>query len=127
MTLAKVLSVSFLAVVNSGCVALGLRPDTSYQPHIDPADFQTVVDNPYYPLVPGTILKYIEQSEGETLENEITVTHDTKIVMGVKCVVVTTRSGRTDWPRRRVTADHGNATDSVASGVSSQRIPSRSS
>jgi len=86
----RIPSISLLAVVcaaGAGCVALGFR-DTSYHPQIDPADFRTTVDNPYYPLVPGTTLKYVETSKGETTENEITVTHDTKVIMGVRCVVV---------------------------------------
>ena len=71
-----------------GCVAMGLRGDESYHPRIDPAEFQDTVDNPYYPLVPGTTLKYVETVGREVSENEITVTHATKTVMGVKCVVV---------------------------------------
>lgn len=80
----------------TGCAAFGLR-NADYHPHIDPADFQEAVDNPYYPLVPGTVLKYVETEKGEVSENEITVTHDTKTIMGVKCVVVhdvVTKHGR---------------------------------
>ena len=66
-------------------VALGKEP---YEPKIDPANFQTKVDHPYFPLVPGTVFHYIEKAGGETSENDVTVTHDTKTIMGVKCVVV---------------------------------------
>lgn len=59
-----------------------------YRPRIDPAAFQTTIDNPYYPLIPGTTRKLIERSGRDSSENEITVTHDTKVVMGVTCVVV---------------------------------------
>jgi hypothetical protein len=38
--------------------------------------------------VPGTILKYQEKGGGETSEKEITVTSETKEILGVKCVVV---------------------------------------
>ena len=31
------------------------------RPHIDPAEFQATVDNPYLPLVPGTTFNYIEK------------------------------------------------------------------
>jgi hypothetical protein len=81
---------SLLALVlaaTAGCTAMGVR-DTAYNPQIDPANFQTTVDNPYNPLVPGTTLKYIEKAQGETSDNIIIVTHDTKMIMGVKCVVV---------------------------------------
>ncbi len=70
-----------------GCVALGLSA-ADYDPKIDPANFQMQVDNPYYPLVPGTTYKLIEVALGEKSDNDITVTHDTKMIMGVKCVVV---------------------------------------
>ena len=59
-----------------------------YNPHINPADFQTKVDNPWFPLVPGTIFKFQEEADGGTSENVVTVTKDTKVIMGVKCIVV---------------------------------------
>jgi len=70
-----------------GCVALGLRA-ADYRPRIDPANFQATVDNPYYPLVPGTTYAFVETARGERNETEVTVTHETKRVMGVECVVV---------------------------------------
>jgi hypothetical protein len=89
MHITKALPLSLLALAlafGTGRIALG--GDKDYKPHIDPADFQATVDNPYLPLVPGTTLKYVEKAGDETKENEITVTHETKMVMGVKCVVV---------------------------------------
>ncbi len=62
--------------------------DKSYHPVIVPAEFQTTVDNPLYPFIPGTTWTYVEKSGGATSTNTITVTHDTKIIMGVTCVVV---------------------------------------
>jgi len=62
--------------------------DKSYQPQIVPAEFQATVDNPFYPFVPGTTWKYVEKSGGATSTNTITVTHDTKVILGVTCVVV---------------------------------------
>lgn len=90
MRVTTILALSMLGVglaAGAGCQALGAR-DKSYHPEINPTDFSSTVDNPYYPLVPGTTLKYIETDKGETSENEITVTKDTKTIMGVKCVVV---------------------------------------
>lgn len=72
-------------ILLTSAFALGGEP---YKPAIDPANFQSKVDNPYFPLVPGTILKYEEKAGGETSENEITVMSETKMIMGVKCVVV---------------------------------------
>lgn len=62
--------------------------DERYRPVIVPANFTHVVDNPYFPLVPGTTATFIEKDGREKREIRITVTHDTKMIMGVKCVVV---------------------------------------
>ena len=59
-----------------------------YLPTIEPANFTYVVNNPYFPLVPGTTFTFVEKDGRETRENKVTVTHDTKTILGVKCVVV---------------------------------------
>src|ERR687892_1270637 len=56
----------------------------TYSPHIDPSEFTTKVDNAYFPMEPGTTFLY----KGGTEHSEMTVTHQTKKVMGVECVVV---------------------------------------
>jgi hypothetical protein len=66
-------------------LALGGEP---YKPAIDPVNFQSQIDNPYFPLVPGTVFTYSEKGGGETKDNIVTVTNDTKTILGVKCVVV---------------------------------------
>ncbi len=53
-----------------------------YQPKIDPSNFSHVVNNPYYPLPPGTIMTFIEKDGDETRNRTVTVTHHTKTVMG---------------------------------------------
>jgi hypothetical protein len=63
----------------------------AYAPHIDPADFTTEIDNKYFPLKPGTTFVYEGKFEGATERDEMSVTHDTKRVMGVECVVVNDR------------------------------------
>ena len=88
----KLLSLFFLALA----VSVGAA-DKSYHPQIVPAEFQATVDNPFYPFVPGTTLKYLEKSGGATSTNTITVTRDTKVILGVTCVVVhetVARNGR---------------------------------
>jgi hypothetical protein len=59
-----------------------------YNPHIDPVDFQTTVDHPYFPLVPGTTFEFNVRHGRHTRENRVTVTHDVRVVMGVNCIVV---------------------------------------
>ena len=59
-----------------------------YNPLIDPAQFVSVIDNPFLPLVPGTTFTY-EAETDEGRERTVTaVTDDTRTVMGVTCVVV---------------------------------------
>jgi hypothetical protein len=60
--------------------------DETYDPSIDPADFtnSTTIDNPLLPLVPGTTYSYVGGDESI----EVTVTDDTKVILGVSCVVV---------------------------------------
>ena len=57
---------------------------------MDPANFtnSAVIDNQYFPLTPGTTLTY--EGDGERVVTEIT--HDTRMVMGINCVVVRDRA-----------------------------------
>ena len=55
-----------------------------YNPTINPAEFVAAVDNPYFPLVPGTTFTYRSADE----DIVVTVTHDTKVILGVSCTVV---------------------------------------
>lgn len=59
-----------------------------YNPVIDPDSFVTVIDNPFLTLAPGTTYVYEADSDGESEGNEVAVTHDTKVILGVTCVVV---------------------------------------
>ena len=61
---------------------------SSWQPEIDPADFVSTIDNQYFPLVPGTVFHYEGTLEGESLSSTYEVTTETRVVMGVTCVVV---------------------------------------
>jgi hypothetical protein len=62
--------------------------DGPYDWTIEPADFEEAVDNPYFPLVPGTVLVYEGQSDGEHEVVTIRVTDETKEILGVTCTVV---------------------------------------
>jgi hypothetical protein len=62
--------------------------DGPYDWTIDAANFVSTVDNPYFPLVPGTVLTYEGSSDGEREIVTIHVTHDTKEILGVTCIVV---------------------------------------
>ena len=60
----------------------------AYAPTIDPSRFTDHVTNRYFPLTPGTTYIYEETVEGTAEHVEVTVTHDTKSILGVPCVVV---------------------------------------
>jgi hypothetical protein len=85
--------VGAVLVLVAGCTSSSSQEKAStqekaYAPHIDPAEFTTTIDNEYLPLKPGTTFVY----QGGAERNEMTVTHDTKKVMGVECVVVDDRA-----------------------------------
>jgi hypothetical protein len=64
------------------------QPATDYALNIDPSNFVKGVDNPYFPLEPGTTLVYEGKSEDGTERVEDTVLRETKTVMGVECTVL---------------------------------------
>ncbi len=81
-----ILLFSFFAIA-CGVSSAG-QPNETYDPVIDPANFTTTIDNPFFPLIPGT--KFI--FEGQTADGferiEVLVTHETRQVMGIQAVVV---------------------------------------
>ena len=90
MRLITVLSVIIglmLVLVVAGCTGSS-QAEKAYAPHIKPADFTTTIDNEYFPLKPGTTFVY----GGGAERDRMTVTHHTKKVMGVECVVVDDRA-----------------------------------
>src|SRR5215218_6244578 len=63
----------------------------AYAPHINPSGFTTKIDNKYFLLKPGTTFVYQGNSGGNQERDVMSVTHSTKQIMGVKCVVVDDR------------------------------------
>ena len=59
-----------------------------YAPRIDPAAFTSRIDNPYFPLRPGTRWIYEGRGEDGSERKVVEVTAETRVVMGVPCVVV---------------------------------------
>jgi len=57
-----------------------------YDPVIDPTNFTTTIDNPYFPLVPGTTFTYL--TPNGSIRDVFAVTHDTRVINGVTCVQV---------------------------------------
>jgi len=78
-------------VAASAAGALGSRTRVPFTGGrgVDPANFVPVIDNPYFPLTPGTTLVYEGTSDGQRQHDEMTVTHRTKVILGIRCTVVT--------------------------------------
>ncbi len=77
-----------VAVIAIGVAGVGLAAPTRYNPVIDPANFIKKINNPFFPLAPGTIYTYRGLTgAGEEL-NTVEVTHSTRVIMGVTCVEV---------------------------------------
>jgi hypothetical protein len=80
------------AVLLAGCAGSAASTEAQagelYAPEIDPARFSSTIDHPFLPLTPGTTFVYEGISDGESERIEVTVTGDTRRVMGVECVVV---------------------------------------
>ena len=77
MTIRLALAVGLVA----GC---GSTESGEYDPSIDPADFVAEIDNPLWPLAVGTA--WVFEGKGERIE--VTVTADTKEILGVTATVV---------------------------------------
>jgi hypothetical protein len=85
--LSLLLTACATATPSSGAPARNPAPyveGADYEPQFDPADFVDTVDNPYLPMEPGTTLVY----EGEGERVEVTVTSETREILGVTAVVV---------------------------------------
>jgi hypothetical protein len=67
------------------CGFLGGR---GWDPEIKPSDFSTFINNPYFPLKPGTTFVYQARTADGLKENRVAVTHKTKTILGVVCVEV---------------------------------------
>ena len=80
-----------LALVAAGCgsdetIAL---PQGSEPVQLDPADFSAEIDNPYFPMTPGSRWVYKEKDVDGTLNRVVvTVTNRTKTIMGIEARIV---------------------------------------
>jgi hypothetical protein len=86
-------------VVTAACLPTGTTPGASPVPDLphgnepvdlNPADFTTQIDNPYWPMAPGTRWTYRETDpDGTELQVVVTVSSETKeIANGITAVVV---------------------------------------
>jgi hypothetical protein len=98
--------VAVVAVSAAGARGPAPRTPAPYEPVLDPANFVTVIDNPYYPLPVGRVLVYKGVKDGHKQIDTVTVTDQTKVLEGITATtisdVATTPSGKllektTDW------------------------------
>ena len=61
---------------------------TTSAPVFDPNNFVAVIDNPYFPLPVGRTLVYSGVKDGQTQRDTVTVTNQTKVILGVTARVV---------------------------------------
>jgi len=54
-------------------------------------EFSTKVDNPWFPLRPGTTMIYRGEKDGEPIRQVVRVTSRTRVIQGVRCVIVDDR------------------------------------
>ena len=60
----------------------------SYSPSLVPANFVATIDNPYFPLKPGTAFHYRGYKDAASQRDDVVVTHQKKRILGIACTVV---------------------------------------
>jgi hypothetical protein len=85
-----------------GAAAVARGSETALR--LDPARFSAQVDNPWFPLKPGTRYVYTGIKDGQPSRDVVFVTHQTRTIDGVPCVAVQDRL----WVRGRL---HERTTD----------------
>jgi hypothetical protein len=63
-----------------------------YNPVINPEDFSTVIDNPYFTMIPGTTFVFEKESDEGVERIEAYVTDTTRNIIGVETLVVYERT-----------------------------------
>jgi len=94
------------AMASTTLTRAGSRCTPPAPPSLPPAsEFVDTVDNPYFPLSPGTTYLYAGQEDGEPETDRVTVTHQKKSILGISATVVddlvvmggTPSEATTDW------------------------------
>jgi len=97
-SIAVAFAVLGLAACGGGGGSSTSLPQGTKAVHLDPADFTTEIDNPYWPMRPGSHWVYREVEDGEVHRDDVTVTNETKLLGGIEARVVhdlVTQNGET--------------------------------
>src|SRR5215212_295433 len=78
------LTTILLVVLLSSVSTAGAKPSLQ----LDPGNFVSKVDNPYFPLEPGRTYIYRGETEGVPTRDVMIVTSDTKVILGVTTIIV---------------------------------------
>ncbi len=84
--LATTLAIAAAAPASAATIQSGAGP--GWPKTLTSSDFVRRVDNPYFPLEPGSHYRYRGVKEGKPIVDVMRVTHRTKTVLGVKATVV---------------------------------------
>jgi hypothetical protein len=86
----RVVAAALLLVLAAGVAILASAGSdhARYDPRIDPAGFSATITNPYLPLRPGNRWIYEGRTEDGLERKVVEVTDETRVVMGVSCVMV---------------------------------------
>jgi hypothetical protein len=79
---------AFAAELALSVLNLTVAGATDATDDINPEDFRVRIDNPFFPLPPGTTFIYRGNREGRKQRDEFTVTDRTVVIDGVTCRVV---------------------------------------
>lgn len=84
-------TIGLVTVLAGGSLASGVRaqtPETDTRAAVDPADFRAPVQNPFFPLEPGTVSIYRGTEDGNRLRERLAITNRRKVIQGVTTTVV---------------------------------------
>jgi hypothetical protein len=84
--------IGMLSVLALGVSAAGPASASPPIPSLpSPTSFVQQIDNPWFPLLPGTVLVYHGQKDGKPARDVLTVTHSHRMVLGINTTVINDR------------------------------------
>ena len=109
-TLTVALALGLVAAVSGVLAAPALttsadEPAPGPSPAFDPPHFANPVNNPYFPLTPGLVTRLHGTDDNEKFVEKVRITHRTKMIAGVRAVVVRDVVRRPDGTLAEATDD----------------------
>lgn len=78
--------IALIGALAAGVVAVSFSSQARSQPRA--SSFSVRIDNPWFPLLPGTRYLYTGVKDGKRSRDVVVVTHRTKTIAGVRCLAV---------------------------------------